>query len=534
MAGLKTASMALSNTIGSRRNAAQLHALAGVEREVRARDSSGHRKYLRDFGQAFRSYETVINAAELRRIVRSADIVLVGDYHALPQSQRYAAALLEQRTQPGDRPVVLGVEAIFSRHQHILDEWWRREIDAEEFRHRLRFETEWGYDWQPFLDLLVTAREHAEAIYGLDCMPREDLRKIGARDRHAADKIAEIRARHPEAEIFVLFGESHLTPDHLPTQLARRLPGERMVTVLQNVDALYWKATGERQEGIETVRVNENTVCVFNSTPLEKYESYRLCLSRWRQQQRQPDIAPTIFNLVDGLLRFLKIDRYSSHNTTQPKFLVDLLPEVYNGAAESQLPDLLARETSDMHEVESFRRKIDAQGTAYLPKSNVLYVGEFQMMFAAEEAARFLHQACRGLPTRHDRKPDGRAFSFDHRFRIQVLEHALAFCGSRILYPVRPSVRLEGGAEVSSARVAKFMADARRGLQKFESATQCLGFVLGSELYDAYVKGCVTPTALRHLYLAHIEQPTVAQTTFRELLRKLRASRKKPSGSVTC
>jgi hypothetical protein len=39
---------------------------------------------------------------------------------------------------------------------------------------------------------------------------------------------------------------------------------------------------------------------------------------------------------------------------------------------------------------------------------------------------------------------------------------------------------------------------------------------------------------LRHLYLAHIEKPKVAQTTFRELLRKLRASRKKPAGSVTC
>jgi hypothetical protein len=193
------------------------------------------------------------------------------------------------------------------------------------------------------------------------------------------------------------------------------------------------------------------------------------------------------------------------------------------------LRHLLARETSDVHETESIQRKIDAQGTAYLPHSNVLYVGEFQMMFAAEEAARFLHQACRGLPLRGGRKHD---FSADHRFRVQVLEHALAFCGSRILYPVRPSVRLEGGVEVSPARVAKFMADAKHGPQKFESVTQCLGFVLGSELYDAYVKGCVTPTALRHLYMAHIEEPRVAQTTFRELLRKLRVSRKKPSGSV--
>ena len=78
------------------------------------------------------------------------------------------------------------------------------------------------------------------------------------------------------------------------------------------------------------VKVSDNVVCAFNSTPLEKYENYRLHLSRWgRSDQEGPDLTPTIYNLVDGLARFLEIDRYSSHNSTQPRFLVDLLPEVY-------------------------------------------------------------------------------------------------------------------------------------------------------------------------------------------------------------
>ena len=119
-------------------------------------------------------------------------------------------------------------------------------LGQQEFRQRIRFDLDWGYDWAPFYSLLVTAREHGEAIYGLDCMPREDLRKIGARDRHAAHKIAEIRARHPHAVIVVLFGESHLAPGHLPRQLRRQLREDRILTVLQNVDALYWRAAGER------------------------------------------------------------------------------------------------------------------------------------------------------------------------------------------------------------------------------------------------------------------------------------------------
>ena len=238
--------MASTVNLRSRRSAAQLHALAGVEREIRAQDSHSRRKYLREFNQAFRSYDSLLDSEQIQNALHSADVVLIGDYHALPGAQRYAASLLEQRALAGDRRVVLGVETIFARDQHILEEWWRREIDENELRQRIRFDLDWGYDWTPFHELLVAARDHGEAIYGLDCMPRENLRKIGARDRHAAAKIAEIRERHPDAVIFVLFGESHLAPGHLPRVLRKEMPGATILTVLQNIDALYWRAAGER------------------------------------------------------------------------------------------------------------------------------------------------------------------------------------------------------------------------------------------------------------------------------------------------
>src|SRR5256714_2937968 len=262
--------MASAVNLRIRRSAAQLHALAGVEREIRAQDSHSRRKYLREFNQAFQNYDSVLNSEQVQTALRAADIVLIGDYHALPVAQRYAASLIEQRALAGDRPIVLGVETIFARDQHILEEWWRREIDENELRQRIRFDLDWGYDWPPFYELLVAARDHGDAIYGLDCMPREDLRKIGARDRHAAAKIAEIRQHHPDAVIFVLFGESHLAPGHLPHELREQMPNAKLLTVLQNIDALYWRAAGEQADKVEAVRVNDDVLCVFNSTPLEK------------------------------------------------------------------------------------------------------------------------------------------------------------------------------------------------------------------------------------------------------------------------
>jgi hypothetical protein len=126
--------MASAVHLRSRRSAGQLHALAGVEREIRARDSHSRRKYLREFSQAFRNYDSLLDSQQLQTALHAADVVLIGDYHALPGAQRCAASLLEQRALGGDRPVVLGVETIFARDQHILDEWWRREIDRRRWQ----------------------------------------------------------------------------------------------------------------------------------------------------------------------------------------------------------------------------------------------------------------------------------------------------------------------------------------------------------------------------------------------------------------
>jgi hypothetical protein len=520
--------MASTANLRSRRSAAQLHALAGVEREIRAQDSHNRRKYLREFNQAFRSYASLLDSGQVQHTLAAADVVLIGDYHALPAAQRYAASLLEQRALAGDRKVVLAVESIFARDQHILDEWWRREIDESELRQRIRFDLDWGYDWAPFHELLVAARDHAEALYGLDCMPREDLRKIGARDRHAAAKIAEIRQRHPQAVIFVLFGESHLAPGHLPRAVGKQLPNEKVLTILQNIDALYWRAAGERADKVEAVRVNDDVLCVFNATPLEKYESYRLFLDQWSRFNEGPDYAPTIYNLIDSLARFLEINRHASHNGTQPKFLVDMLPEVCGGASDAMLRRLLSRKGIPAEELDAMLAQVERRGSSYLPDANAFYIRQFQLVHAAEDATRFLHHACRGLPrSRNSQCHDGdetfHRLSPADRFYTRVIEHAVAYFGSRILYPSRPSPDGDG-LPISRAACEKAAQSASHAdQQEFETAAEDLGFRIGSQIYDAYLAGKVLPSGLRRLFLAHLDEPGMARKVCAAVIAKLRA-----------
>lgn len=564
--------MASTATLRSRRSAAQLHAIVGVEREIRASDHNGRRKYLVDFSQAFRSYDSVLQPGKFAELLLQPDIILIGDYHALPASQRYAASLLENLSaqsfsdgESGPREIVVGVETVFSRDQHILEEWMRGEIDESELRERIRFDLDWGYQWEPFYEFLAAAREHASAVYGLDCMPREDLRKIGARDRHAAIKIAEMRQRHPEALIVVLFGESHLAPNHLPRLLYERLRTDRVLTILQNVDALYWKAAGENCDRVEAVQVSDDVVCVFHTTPLEKYESYRLCLDRWRREgMGNPDLGPTIYNLIDGLLRFLGMNAYSPHNTTQPKFLVDSLPEVYCRATDSVLRKLFSRKGLDEALKKSLSRRFEEQGSVYLPHVNAFYISEFNMAHAAEEAARFLHHACRGLPLRSNGKKSADPLAQDV-FYSRALEHALAYFGSRVLYPARPPVResdlyalydqtredveqqtsfgfsefiemldfmaLHRGYERNPKRYLQTPKQIEEGMvytgEKFDYVTAHLGYMLGSDLYDAYLEGRVSRRFLKSIFLAHLDSPGTPAQAYFGLVAKVRHENKR-------
>ena len=271
--------------------------------------------------------------------------------------------------------------------------------------------------------------------------------------------------------------------------------------------------------------------CVFNATPLEKYENYRLCLDRWRREESDaPDLGPTLYNLIDGLVRFLGINQYSPHNTTQPRLLVDLMPEVYFRSSDGLLRRLLSRKGVSEEEREAMLQRVEDRGCAYLPQVNAFYMHDFQMVHASEEATRFLHHACRGLPVRVTAREEAADEPADF-FYARVLENTLAYFGSRVLYPARAAVRetdlrdlseqtredverqtglgfaesmraldfllLHRLLEVDVKQCERVRGSLDEGIRssgpRFEYITRQLGYLLGCDLYDGYLEGRVTP-----------------------------------------
>jgi hypothetical protein len=320
--------------------------------------------------------------------------------------------------------------------------------------------------------------------------------------------------------------------------VAEQIPDTRILTVLQNVDALYWRAAGERSDKVDAVRVNDDVLCVFNATPLEKYESYRLFLDQWSRCDDGPDFAPTIYNLIDSLARFLEINRYSPHNGTQPKFLVDMMPEVYGGSSDGMLHRLLSRKGVSEQDHESMLAQVEERGSAYVPQVNAFYIRDFQMVHAAEDATRFLHQACQGLPhcinaagaSLSDKALSDKATNSNaarrsaiDEFYARVIEHAVAYFGSRILYPSRPTPDGDGCLLSRAGAEKTAQAAVRAEKEKFEFTAQDLGFRVGSQIYDAYLAGKVGPAGLRRLFLAHLDEPGMARKVCATVIAKLRA-----------
>jgi hypothetical protein len=544
-----------------RKSAAERRALLTVQRELRLLDSCSRTKYLKDFRQAFSSYERLLLPSEIENFAKECDILLIGDYHALPLSQQFTAQLAIELQQQSDRPVVVGLEPIFKRDQPIIDDWCHSLISDRELRARLRFDGQWGYAWEPFIQMLHLLRQSGIPVFGVDCYPRGDMRRIGTRDRHAAMMVAELEARYPDAQIVVSFGESHLAPQHLPAAIQKYLPRARVHTILQNVDELYWKAAGESIQPPEGVRISDDVICIFNTTPWEKYQAYRACVESWRGEGApKSDYAPVFYDLIDALLEFLRIERYADVDEFEPRYFVDLYPEVYGAKSVGAVRRLLERKKLNYDQVRAALYSLIENGSCYVPERNLLLCFSLRLQSAAECAASFVHHACRRLneaelpwEDTEEGRPEG--------FYRKVIEYGLVDFGSRVLCSVRPlreeqelfgaysaereeieeamgfSYReyietvdflvLHRDFELNPRRYAhpprlmsRFLS--ARPLKQLDFAAHELGELFGSELYQGYIEGEISKRFIRSLFFRSLAGGKCARTLYFKAVQRTR------------
>jgi len=545
--------------------ALQRATVARLKKDILGVDRNARKRYIRDFHEEFDRLEAPSSFDDLIVACFKADIVYIGDYHALPASQEFAARLLREiAARSGE--VVLCLEMVYTRSQKVLDRFMAGEIGEAEFLKGIRYELDWGYDWNSFRRLFDAARENRVAIAGIDCEPRRGLRYIRKRDAHAAARIAGIVQQRPRAKIVVLIGESHLARNHLPrkviTHLQARGLERRGVIVLQNLEEVYWQLAERGQEQVDVVTLGPGRYCVFNTSPIAKYEAYRRTLEVWQgdaDDQDDVDLTSTVYNMIDTILKFLRVDKYThfvNRNGRSRDFLVDIYPEVYSGLDDGEVRRLLLAHEFSPDEAEEVAGYVAQHGSCYVPRINAIFIGQLNMVHAGEEAAHFVNLALKGEI--YDAAP--LEMPQHDLFYTGVLEEALGFFGSKLIDPGRNHffetafyqfyrkdretieretpysyedfnaiihfILLHKKFEQNYTRYddvpEEILAGIRSEPRRANVLIHELGYFLGQQIHDAYRAGVIDRREIANLFRRSFRESASALRTYLDLTERVR------------
>jgi hypothetical protein len=386
-------------------------------------------KYIEEFTTEFATFQDVCQPDDILAEAASANLIWIGDYHALSRFQEFASRFVRDLFERNPN-IALGVEPVFARHQKILDRWMQGRISEQTFLEGIRNDEEWGCDWKSYSMLFQTAHDLGIPIYGVDCHPRYDMRSIGRRDHRTARRIASIIEHDPSRTLVVVFGESHLASRHLPRRLRSMLLergiSRKELLILQNVDEIYWKLQNRGLDNVQCVRLQPQQYCIFNSTPIEKYESFRQYLHKCVDEDATGVWTQFVHGLIDTTMEFVDLKRDATFSQA--------IPRVYPDISPAQLPQLLERLSVPASRARLALDHFEESGTSYVPELNSIFIHKLQLTSAAEESTRFVHQFCRGAVPFSAVRPAG------DQFFITVIERALGYFCSKLLDSSRDGI----------------------------------------------------------------------------------------------
>lgn len=522
----------------------------------------------------FRAYE-----ARYRRTVRqalgptdftalikethAAQVVLVGDYHTLKQSQRSFFRIL--RRQAKGSPLIIALEMLPVGHQEVLDDFVAGHLTPAELSERLNLEKRWPFGSLAALEpTFALAKERGWRLIGLD--PAGRRQSLEARDELAAKEIKKALDRWPGARCFVLFGELHLAPAHLPRAIQKAIEGRRgeagrVLRIHQNSERIWFEAAAKGvPDEHEVLLVDDGAYALLSASPVVCQQSFLT----WLDQLEDGAPPGSSENAGDAGERGFR------HSLT-------LLGRALGLPVKNALAKVRVVGPADLSFFEELRRSgrftkeellqvrhhILASESYYIPRANLVYLATLSLNHAAEEASHCLRHRLSGEGLED---PRGLVDAFYSR----VLNEAVGFLGSKIVSPKRKCVhpeelrRLLGNKDVPSqpplpARrgrtapprrvstagheaggVRKVDLEAARyvlahkemehgvhvpwlsevfhaGPELFNAVTHVLGYILGDHLYYALVRGVLSKEDARQLYYEPFEDEGAALMLYFEL-----------------
>ncbi len=492
--------------------------------------NAAFRAYQARYLKATRGYLREARYAEMLDAIAQADLVYVGDYHTLKQSQRSFLKLVQRRWPR--RPLLLALEFVQGRHQPALDDFLAGRVGEARFLERIEYRRHAVFDtWENFRPILEEAREHRLPVVALDLIGSAKT-TLSQRDAYAARRIAQAIARAPGAQLLALAGQLHVAPAHLPAAVARELFPLKLtsLSVYQNCEAIWWGLQRQGRElEVEACEVRPGEWCLINTPPVVVQQSFL----DWIEGGAAPlesSHPETRFRELSRLVaRFLRLDSKEFRSALEQV-------SVYTARDLSFLGRLRERGFSP-REIQQITRQILSRESYYIPRAKIAYLANLSVNHTAEEATHFLRHVVSGAGEEERGLVDA--------FYARALEEAYAFCGSKIVNPRRKCPhapefeRLLRGTDPFTRQVARFVLDhlriergeltraslravfGSRGSDLFNAVTHSLGYMLGERLYYALATGRMLKSEVRELFLDPLDEEGDAFLTYLDLSKRL-------------
>ena len=401
----------------------------------------GIEKYEKEYLRHLRNYQEISSKAELIKKVMAADLVFHGDYHTLKQSQHSVIRVL--REVKGKRDIIMCLEMFHAADQKSVDRFMAGELPEKEFLAKIDYARKWPFHWENWRPIIEFCRRNRMKVIGIntDWNDLKGIEKLRERDRFSARLIAKTIIRNPGKLVYVVDGDYHIAPNHLPREVEQLLdsldePAKSLI-IFQNAENLYWKLCSQGLEEADVLKISENKFCVMNTMPANKIQSYLNWLE-YSQDAYFPvhedwegtyseDKGVMVHEVVSTLCDILDLP-----------FPADALEglEIYYpgdlgfmGLVHSR-PEFQGQLRLIRHKIkreEGFLLEYEQSGQrAYL-----IYLANSNINMAAEEACHFLNAVLRGGMT-------NALMPFD-RFYRSVITECIGFFGSKFINEKRKS-----------------------------------------------------------------------------------------------
>ena len=501
----------------------------------------GFAQYERDYQRQVRAYDARSSIEALIEAAKAARIVYLGDYHTNPQSQRTALRLLKLLVAVTERPVVLAIELVQARFQKPLDAYLQGTLEESAFLKAIQLKKYWYFDlWGNFKPIFEFAAYHKLPVYGLESNLATGP-TLAQRDQIAAKVIDKVCRKHSEALVFVLAGDLHMAPSHLPKAVeARGRKGEtapESVIIYQNSESIYWKLAEEGLEDkVEVVSVDPRSFCIINTPPVICQQSYLNWLEHEEGEIDWADARTSFLELVHRIAAFLDLEIGQRAEEV----------EVFTSGDLSFLGRLEEDAEVTARERRAIRRQIGASESYYFAKKKWVYLSNLSLNHAGEEAAHFLRHIAAG--NEFPRK-------VVDAFYANIIHEALGFFGSKIINHKRKCLhdaqfvgvlRYVENAKSRHGReleyeIARLVLEHKklevrgrllshqkifsRREQVFLGVTHALGYMLGDRIYYAMVQEKISKEEIRGLFRDKMKEEGEPAALYLEWIKKVKTAK---------